>query len=322
MAKPMIWIIDEEWPDYEIENKELKSAFPDCEIRYSKYDYHADLEEFGRDADAILSQIYTVIGEKEMVRLNKCRVISVFGGGYDKIDVASAMKHDIKVTFVPGYCVEDVSDHAIAAIFHCNKKINLYGKAISDGLWGSPALPNPPKRLKGSNLLVIGLGRIGSATASKARALGMNVFAYDPYVDKDKMDSIGVFKTELYPGLENADFVSIHAKRTPQTEGMLGINELSRMKSSAYIINTARGQIIDEENLIKAVKEKIIAGAVLDVVYNEPPTFREEIFNTPDILVTPHISYLSVQAFEELKRRAAVNAIKVLKGEPVSDIAK
>jgi len=322
MVKPMIWIIDEEWPDYEIENEELRNAFPGCDIRYSKYNYHADLEKFGKDADAILSQIYTVIGEKEMAQLNRCQVISVFGGGYDKIDVASAKNHNIKVTFVPGYCVEDVSDHAIAAIFHCNKKITSYAGAIADNLWGSPALPNPPKRLKGSNLLVIGLGRIGSATAAKARALGMNVFAYDPYVSKEKMDSLGVFKTELLPGLENADFISIHAKRTPETEEMIGMNELSKMKSSAYIINTARGQIIDEQSLIKAVNEKTIAGAVLDVVNTEPPTFREEIFKTPGILVTPHISYLSVQAFEELKRRAAVNAIKVLRGEQVSDIAR
>lgn len=321
MYKPMIWIIDEEWPNYEIENEELKNAFPGCEIRYSKYNYHPDLEEFGKDADAILSQIYTVLGEKEMAKLKKCQVISVFGGGYDKIDVASAKKHNIKVTFVPGYCVEDVSDHAIAAIFHCNKKITSYAGAITNGLWGSPALPNPPKRLKGSNLLVVGLGRIGSATAIKAHALGMNVFAYDPYVEKETMASLRVVKTELFSGLENADYVSIHAKRTHETEGMIGMNELSRMKPSAYVINTARGQIIDEQSLIKAVKEKTIAGAVLDVVHTEPPTYREEVFNTPGILITPHISYLSIQAFEELKRRASQNVIKILKGEPVTDLA-
>ncbi|WP_278548794.1 C-terminal binding protein [Cloacibacillus evryensis] len=321
MHKPKIWIIDEAWRDYEVEKEELRKAFSDVEICYSGYDYHADMEKFGKDADAILAQIFAVIKDEDMQKLSKCKVISVFGGGYDKVDVAAAKKYDIKVAFVPGYCTEDIADYTMAAIFHCNKAITSFNQITSKCLWGYRALQDPPNRATDANLLIIGLGRIGSCVAKKARALGMKVYAYDPYVTESKMEEIGVIKTDFHAGLANADYVSVNAKRTPETEDMIGWDAFTSMKPSAYIINTARGQIIDEPSLIKAVTEKRIAGAVIDVVHTEPPTFKEPIFNTPGILVTPHISYLSVQSLNELKARTTRNAIKILKGEDGADIA-
>lgn len=320
---PVIWIIDEEWADYDIETAALKKAFPECEIHYSKYDYADDLAKFGKEVDGILSQVYTTIGAKEIAQLDKCKVISVFGGGYDRVDVKNAKEKGIQVAFVPGYCVEDVSDYVIAAIFHCNKHITSFGPQMADKLWGSPALPQPGHRIKGSNLLVIGLGRIGSAVAKKAKALGMNVLAYDPYVDKSYMDLLGVFKVvSLSDALTRADYVSINAKLTPETDRLVGEEEFAVMKENAYIINTARGRIIDEKAMIKAVNSNKIAGAVLDVVDLEPPAFNEDVFSEEKILVTPHISYLSVQAYGELKQRATDNLIKVLNNEPISDIAE
>lgn len=321
--KPVIWIIDEEWLDYDVENKTLNEQFPGCEIHYSGYDYRKDLEKIGGSVDGILAQVYTRIGREEMERLKNCKVISVFGGGYDRIDVSAAKEKGIKVAFVPGYCVEDVSDYAVAAIFQCNKHITSYKKEMAEKLWGSPALPKPANRIKGSNLLIIGIGRIGSATAKKAVSLGMNVYAYDPYVCEEKMASIGVKKAEkLDEALGNADYVSIHAKLTDETKGMLNAEKLACLKASAYVINTARGCIIDEKALINAVKNGKLAGAVLDVVDVEPPSFDEEIFRTDGIIVTPHISYLSVQAYEELKLRAAMNLVNVIKGNEIEDIAE
>lgn len=321
--KPVIWIIDEEWADYDVETAALKKAFPECEIHCSKYDYANDLAKFGSEVDGILSQVYTTIGAKEIEKLDKCKVISVFGGGYDRVDVRSAREKGIQVAFVPGYCVEDVSDYVIAAIFHCNKHITSFSPQMADKLWGSPALPEPGRRIKNSKLLIIGLGRIGSAVAKKAKALGMGVFAYDPYVSESNMVSIGVSKVEsLIDGLAKADYISINAKLTPETEKLLGEEEIASMKATSYIINTARGRIIDEKAMIKAVNSNKIAGAVLDVVGIEPPTFDEDVFNAEKILVTPHISYLSAQAYDELKHRTADNLIKVLNNEPISDIAE
>lgn len=321
--KPLIWIIDEEWLDYDIENATLNGQFPDCKIRYSGYNYSEDLKKFGAAADGILAQVYTKLGREEISQLTNCKVISVFGGGYDRVDVAAAKEMGIKVAFVPGYCKEDVSDYAVAAIFQCNKRITSYKKEIKQKLWGSPALPNPAKRIKGSKLLIIGLGRIGSCTAKKAAALGMQVSAYDPYITAEKMAEIGVSKLEnLEEALAAADYISIHAKLTPETNRMLNAEKLACLKPSAYIINTARGCIIDEKALVTAVKNKKLAGAVLDVVNVEPPEFDEEIFNTEGIIVTPHISYLSVQAYEELKLRATMNLVNVIKGNEIEDIAE
>jgi D-3-phosphoglycerate dehydrogenase len=319
--KPLIWIIDEEWPDYEVERKLLGEAFPGCEIRFSKNDFRADLEEFGKGADGILAQIYVDLDEGAIGKLERCRAISVFGGGYDRVDTEAAARKGITVTFVPGYCVEDVSDHAIACIYDCNKRVRSYRDPLREGLWGAPAVKHPVRRVRGSKLLVLGLGRIGRATAAKARALGMEVEAYDPYVDDETMRSLGVTKTNLESGLAAADFVSIHAKLTDETEGLIGPAELARMKSGAYLINTARGRIVREEALIEAVRNGVIAGAALDVIAQEPPSFSEPVLDCPGILVTPHISYLSRESFLELKTRATTNLIKVLKGEPVADRA-
>jgi D-3-phosphoglycerate dehydrogenase len=320
--KPLIWIIDEEWPDYAVEETVLKEAFPDCTVRLSPYDYRADLEDFGKDADAILSQIYVKLDEDALDKLKRCKVISVFGGGYDRVDVAAALRRGIRVTYVPGYCVDDVSDYVIACIFHFNKRIDSYQEALNSGLWGVPALKGLPRRARGTKLFIVGLGRIGRAAAVKARALGMDVSAYDPYVDEKIMKSLGVRKTELNRGLEQADFVSIHAKLTEETDSMIGAGELERMKREAYLINAARGKIVRADALVEAVKGGVIAGAVVDVVPEEPPTFEEPIFRCPGILITPHVSYLSEESFFELKSRTAGNAVRVLRGEAVADIAE
>ena len=319
--KPLIWIIDEEWADYNVENKILKEAFPECTIKYSGNDYKKDLEEFGYKADAIICQVYVDLPKSTIEKLEKCKIIALFGGGYDRIDVKAAKEKDIIVTFVPGYCVEDLSDYVMAGIFHCNKRLDYYYSNIQNGLWGATAA-TPLNRINVSTLLIIGLGRIGSAVAAKAKALNMNVIAYDPYVDKETMESKGVTKVQWQEGLEQADYISINAKLTPETTGLIKMEDFKMMKKKPYIINTARGKIMIEDDFINAVNEGLISGAVLDVVSTEPPDLSKPIFNTKNVLVTPHISYISNQSFLELKTRATNNVVKVLNGQEVVDIAK
>jgi phosphoglycerate dehydrogenase-like enzyme len=275
-----------------------------------------------KDADAILSQIYVKLDDEALSKLHRCKVISVFGGGYDRVDVASAMRRGITVTFVPGYCVDDVSDYVIAAIFHFNKRIDSYREAMHSGLWGVPAVKELPIAFAGRTCSSSVSAESDGQRRKKAGLLGMNISAYDPYVDEETMASLGVRKTDLYAGLAAADFVTIHAKLTEETDSMIGDRELACMKQSAFLINTARGKIVKSDALIRAVTERRIAGAVVDVVPVEPPTFREAIFACPGIVITPHISYLSQESFFELKSRTAGNAVKVLRGEPVADIAE
>ena len=317
--KPLVWIIDEEWPDYSVETELLEEAFPGCDIRFSGNDYAADLEAFGAEADAVLCQIYVEMPRATLEWMGRCRVVSVFGGGFDRVDTEAARERGIQVTFVPGYCVEDVSDHVLASLYHANKRITAYGEALGRGIWGAQAVKRPARRICGSTLTVVGLGRIGSATARKAAALGMRVLAFDPYVSDEAFAAAGAERVSWEQGFREADFLSIHAKLTPETEGLVGARELGWMKPSATVVNTARGPILDEDALVAAVRDGRLAGAYLDVIRTEPPVLSDPVFHCPGILVTPHISYLSEQSFLELRTRATTNAVRVLQGLPVED---
>lgn len=319
----LFWIIDEEWPDYEVETAILKEKYPDCEIRFSKNDYTKDLEEFGYKADAIIAQVYVYIPKETIDKLENCKCIALFGGGFDRVDVAYASTKGISVTNVQGYCAEDLADYVMAGIYHFNKKLEFYSESISDNLWGAQAAKpenGSIKRISASTLLIIGCGKIGSTVSMKATSLGMKVIAYDPYVSAEKMAECGATKVEWDEGLAQADFISINAKLYEETTGLLKYDDFKKMKRSAYLINTARGRIIVESDFIRAVNEGLIMGAVVDVISNEPPTPDEEIFKCENILVTPHVSYISEESYTELKVRATTNAIKMLNGEKPSDL--
>lgn len=319
--KPLIWIIDEEWPDYDIERKLLAEAFPGCEIRHSSNDYFDDLESFGKKADAVICQVYVNLPKQAIEKLEKCKIISVYGGGYDRVDLEAAKAKNITVTFVPGYCVDDVSDYVIAAVYFFNKQLDYYLNLKEHVCWGAQAVNDIKPRVNQSTLLIVGFGRIGSAVALKAQQMGMRVIAADPIMTKKMEEAFHVRTVGLEEGLRQADYITLHVKYDESVHHLIGENEFKQMKKSAYLINTTRGKIIDEEKLIKAVEQKEIAGAMLDVVSIEPPVGNEAIFNCKNIYVTQHVSYISTQSLRSLKERAANNVIKVLNGEVASDIA-
>lgn len=320
MKSPLIWIIDEEWSDYEVEKQMLKERYPDCDIRYSTYEYQKDLEDFGHRADVIIGQVYANIPGDVIRKLDHCKGIAVYGGGYDRVDAAAARSKGISVTNVSDYCKEDLADYVMAGIYHFNKRLLSYDSPMRSGLWGAQAVTAPVRRIKGSTLLVIGFGRIGKAVAEKGKALGMNVMAYDAHVDDAVMRDQGIQPVSKEEGLRAADFISVNAILRPETEGLLNYKDFEQMKRSAYLINTARGKVIVEKDMIRAVTEGLIAGALVDVVEVEPPTLQEEVFACEGIIVTPHISYISEESFAELKRRSVQNAIDMLEGIPPADL--
>ncbi len=321
----LFWIIDDEFTHlgYGEEEEVIKKAFPHAEIRHSPMsEYWDDLEEWGKDAIAIIAQIYVNIPEPFIQKLRRTRVISVYGGGYDRVDVEAAYRRGIRVTYVPDYCVEEVSDHSLAFILMHARRMLLWPSALEEGLWGAPAVTDPPKRLKGSTLLIVGFGRMGRALAAKARALGVRVLGYDPYVSGEIMSFMGVEKVDLEEGLRVADFVSIHVPLTPQTRGLLDRRKIFLLRRGAAIINTSRGEVLDEEALVERAERGEIY-AYLDVVAKEPPDPRRKVLRTRNIFVTPHIAYYSTESIRELKRRAAENAVSVLLGrEPRYEVRR
>jgi len=316
----LIWIIDNEWPDYEIEKKAIYEKFPDCEIKFSSEDYKEDLDKFGYKADAIICQISVDMQKETLDKLENCKVISVYGVGYDRVDVQAAKEKGIYVTNVPGYCAEDVSDYVIAALYRHNKQLSSYNADIKNGLWGAQAVKRKIRRLSSQTLFIVGFGRIGRLIAKKASALGMKVMFYDPFVDEQTAQSLGVSKTELEDGFKNADYISLNTKLDESTIHLISGDVLKLMKPEAHIINASRGRVIDEKALIKAVEAGMIDGATLDVVENEPPCGNEDILKTEKIFITPHISYLSVDSLNELQLTAALNVINVLDGEIIPEI--
>lgn len=318
--KPLFWFIDEEWKDYDIETAVLREQYPDCELKFSNYDYERDLEEFGYRADTIIAQVYAQIPTSTIQRLQSCKGIAVLGGGYDRIDTAAAREKGIGVTNVQGYCAEDLADYVLAAIFHFYKGLTEYQSRLQNGTWGAQAVERLPKRISQSTLLIVGCGRIGLTVAKRCQSLGMKIIGYDPDRDTAFLNEQGVEKVSLEEGLRLADYVSVNVRLDESTTGLLGEREFSLMKKGAYLINTARGAVLKEDELIRALETGVIAGAVLDVITHEPPREHEPIFSAPNCIVTPHVSYISQESFEELRGRAAWNAIKMLRREQPADL--
>lgn len=320
MSGALIWIIDEEWADYEVEHEILPKECPGCTIRRSTYDYQADLEEFGYKADVILAQVYASIPKQTIDRLEHCKAIAVYGGGYDRIDIEAAREKGIMVTNVQGYCAEDIADYVMAAMYRFNKKLDFFNDNLGNGLWGAGAVDQPIRRLSSSVLMVVGCGRIGQTAAARAKLLGMRVIGYDPNVPDDVLQAAGIEPVSLEEGLPQADFVTVHVKYTPATHHLLSMKHFSLMKKSAVLINSARGGILVEQDLIDAVDRGVIAGAVVDVITHEPPAPDEAIFGHRNLIVTPHVSYISEESYRELKIRTINNAMMMLRGQRPADL--
>ncbi|SDP83295.1 C-terminal binding protein [Desulforhopalus singaporensis] len=313
----IIWIIDEEWSDYEIEEELIKINLPDYEIKYSQKSYEKDLEIFGKNADAIICQIDIDMPAEVIRSLENCKIISIYGTGYEKVDVKAANEKKIPVVNVPNFCTEEVSDHVMAFIYYFCKKVHSYTKSLFSERWGidAVAVAEMPRRLQGAILFVVGFGNIGMAVARKAKCLGMEVVAYDPYVSKDSFGALGVRSVSWETGFKIADFVSIFTRLTPETKLLIGMEEFKMMKNNAVLINTSRGGIVNETELVNAIDKGIIAGAALDVLTTEPPDAQNEILKREKILVTPHVSYLTRESLIELREKTTNNIIMAIKGQ-------
>jgi phosphoglycerate dehydrogenase-like enzyme len=229
------------------------------------------------------------------------------------------------VTRVPDYCNHEITEYVLACILRFAKRLDTFSEKVKSGRWGagifselsfderrSEKLQDLPQRVSGSSLLIIGYGKMGRMLAKKASALGMKVFAYDPYARETEGADI---LADLDEGLAKADFISIHAQLTDETRNMINAEKFRKMKRTAFLINSSRGEIINERDLIEAVKNGAIRGAALDVVAGEPPDQSREIFHTPGISVNPHVAYISEMSLRELRNRATRNMLLALKSE-------
>jgi len=265
------------------------------------------------DADAILVTYARITGEM-IGRLTKCRVISRFGIGVDNVDIAAATAKGIVVTKVPDYCIDEVSDHTMALLLALVRKIPFVNAQVHGGTWKMPSVV-PIHRLRGSVLGLVGFGRIPQLVAPKAQAFGITVIAYDPFVPKEVFLAAGVEGVEFETLLKTSDYVSIHSPLVPETKGLFNAEAFGRMKPGAYLVNTARGPIVDEAALAAALDAKQIAGAALDVMVQEPPPAGHPLFGRDNVILTPHTSFYSEESLVELQTKAAQEVVAVLSGQ-------
>ncbi len=269
------------------------------------------------EADAVIVT-YAEIDADLIEGMKKNRLLARTGVAVNNIDVPAATRKGIFVTNVVTAQVPDVANHAITLLLTVAKKIVLLNNLVKSGTW-SLAPADPVYKLDGRVLGLAGFGNIPRAVARRAKGFDLKVIAYDPYVPAEVMAEAGVEKVDFKRLVEESDYLSIHLPLTEETKNIFGQAEFAAMKNTAIVINTARGGVIDEPALVKALEEGQIAGAGLDVLSTEFPGADHPLFKFDNVVITPHSAYLSVECVRDLQRSAALEALRVLKGEkPVS----
>ena len=311
MTRPLIAVTDSVFPSLDQAMAALKRLDP--EIRIAKSADKADILDVARDADGVLVTYAKLPGEL-LRELQRCKVIGRFGLGVDNIDIKAAAALNITVTYVPDYCLREVSDHAMALVLALARKVPFSNSLTQQGRWEMPAVV-PIRRLDSQILGLIGLGNIPRLVVPKAKAFGFKVVAHDPFVSAAKAEELGVALVSFERLLEISDFISVHAPLTPQTRGLFNTDAFDRMKKGAYIINTARGPLIDEAALVVALDAGRLGGAALDVVATEPLSKDSPLLGRPNVIITPHTAFYSVEALEELQTKCAADVARVLSGE-------
>jgi D-3-phosphoglycerate dehydrogenase len=308
----IVAITDYVFPSLKPEHAVLDAL--DVELRPQQCRSEEEIIALARDADAILN-CYAKITARVIAGLERCRVIARYGIGVDNVDVAAATEAGIVVTNVPDYCIDEVSDHALALLLALARRIVAADGAVKTGAWAVVAHAGI-RRLRGQVLGLLGFGKIGRALAAKAQALGMKVLVYDPYIDSALIAPAGVEAVTFDKLLAEADAISIHVPLTPDTHNLIGEQELACMKPTAFLINTSRGGIVDEQALAAALKENRLGGAALDVLSGEPPSQDHPLRQAPNLILTPHLAFYSKESVIELQTKAAEEVARALKGEP------
>lgn len=306
-----IVITDHRFPSIEKEQKAV--AAEGWNLVVGQVSDESALIELCSDADAILAG-RAHITERVLAAMKRCRVIVRYGIGIETIDVNAATDHGIMVANVPDYCIDEVSDHALALLLMLSRQI-LPALAIAKrGPWSVAGISSL-RRLRGSVCGLFGFGRIGSLLAKKTAALGMEVVVFDPYLSDQKASDLNVERISFDQLLKRSDFISLHAPLTDETRHAFGRDAFLTMKKSSYLINTARGGLIDEPALIAALEAGDIAGAAMDVI--DAPFSTQQgmaLIQNPKTIVTPHSAWLSEEAREAMQAGAIRQVVDCLKG--------
>ena len=304
-------VTDHPWPSVEAEQEILGRV--GATMTFADWSGGAGLEALVSDADAILT-CFAEVGPAVVRAGTKLQVIGRYGIGVDNIAVDTATENGILVTNVPAYCQDEVTDHALAMILAFARQLVTFDRGLHAGNWSLEQVAHPIRRIRGPTLGIVGLGRIGLLLASKAHALGFEVIAHDIDSAAAK-DCTHVELVSLDELARRADHVSLHVPLVEATRHLVDEPFLRTMKPSAFLINTARGGIVDQNALVVALRDGWIAGAALDVFTPERIPVDDPLLSLPNVITTPHVAYYSEESLIDLGRLAAENVATVLAGQ-------
>lgn len=316
--RPIVVITDHDFGNVDIERGILEAVGAEVVALQSKRE--EDLFDAAKDCAAMMNQ-YARIGKTTIGHMQHCEVIARYGVGVDIVDVDAATQKGILVTNVLDYCTEEVADHAISMWLTLARKLPEYDRATHKGIWKWQS-GQPVHRLRGRTMGVVSFGKIGQAIAERARAFGVNVVAFDPFLPAEVAARHGVELVSKADLLARSDYVLMQAPMTPETKHFLSDAEFAAMKPGAIVVNTGRGPTIDNKALYRALTDGHIGAAGLDDPEEEPAKRAawspddNPIFTLPNVLVTPHAAYYSEESIRAARVIAATQVAKVLTGQP------
>jgi D-3-phosphoglycerate dehydrogenase / 2-oxoglutarate reductase len=317
-GRKTVVIADYDYGDVDIERAIVEGA--GLQLVAAQCKTEDDVIAAASDADAIIAQ-YATIGARAIGALSRCEVIARYGTGTDIVDVDAATRHGILVTNVPNdWCEDEVADHAMALMLAAARKICRYDHATRSGIWQWQT-GEPIHRISGRTLGLLSFGAIAQAIGRRAAGFGLRVIASDPYMPAADITARGAAPASLDELLEQSDYLVIQAPLTKETHHLVGERELRRMKPTAILVNTARGPIVSDEALYRALSENWIAGAGLDDIEEEPAkqlgwTPDNPLFRLDNVIITPHAAYYSEEAIRTVREFAASEVARVLTGRP------
>jgi D-3-phosphoglycerate dehydrogenase len=310
LGKFKVVITDSDYGSHEIEEEILFSVGADLVKFQCKTE--DDIIRCCSDADGLLNQ-YAPITRRVIENLQRARIIVRYGVGVDNIDVNAATERGIFVANVI-YDITDVADHTLSLILSLSRKIIWADRNVKENRWDWKSV-QPISRLKDKTVGIIGFGRIGRKVAQRLKGFEVKILSYDPYVPEEIFREYGVEKVDFETLIKESDIITVHTPLTDETRHMIGEKELRSMKREAILINVSRGGIIDEKALYKALKERWISGAGLDVLEVEPPSKDNPLLRLDNVIITPHMAWYSNKSLDEIRRKAAEEVARALSGQ-------
>ena len=317
MIKEKIVVLDTGYDSFAYEEKLFSDAGYQFEIfPGDRHDRAGKIEFAGQARGGFVR--WTEVDDEFLQSLPDLVAIVRYGVGYDNVNLDSANRHNVKVANVQGYANHAVSDHAMTMMYACARAL-LRGKQSFHSNFGAPPVTEIFE-LHDKTLGIIGLGRIGGTFCSKTKNLFKTVLASDPYISEDRFVTLGAEKADLKGVLEKSDVISLHCNLTEETEGLINKKTLGLMKKKPILINTSRGPVIDEEDLITALNENRLHSVGLDVFHDEPPLANRDILiSDPRVISTGHYAWYSTASAVELQKRATDNLLSMLQGKIPED---